>query len=979
MSITYASNVFTVGLNTVQTGTGTITCAASTIKLGTGTFGATTVTGIGTSFTTQIVPGTLIAMGAVNLLVHSVQSATSLVAFLRSNTDNTYTLPTATAFTFYAPNTWADLLASVATQSAAIAQGNVTAINFVTASLALSGAAVLIVDDYSSMTFGNGGGYRVNNNDGFLVYRNGGSLTYTGNVQHSFFNGYLNVWNGSLTYTGYRPNIASSRVDYFSPNTKSNGISDLKICYAGGATTGNWYTHLEPLVGKFGSLSFINSTSVVATGANGGINIQFGNGVYSNVSLPSKISTLGITQALLVYLARSGGETVLRSPILRDTSLTITGDNVNTAKIYDESWPDMPSGTVGVINRDATFPGNTTVTRIFTYYPGTLFEVGNPVSLRIANALGTAAINGNVATANGVEMPWQRFSSSTNVTTNYGPFSLIARRKDLQEITSSFTPTAPITYSNPMSIDPYYTADASGLTGISANAGTKTVAISAGTTLTVDTQYDFLKWWLSQNLATSSFLAPSGKELGYTQSWGETVSGASTLGAKLSSISASGAITVANQPAVAGNWSPLSGATVALAGAANYQTLAATTAITGLPTSGSISADGALGFGTASTISATGNLSISDTDLTGTLTISTAAARTLTLTNVTGAVAINVTGGGSLTVVLSGTTASSTVTTGAGVTKAVQCSVAVTGGLTFNTVKRYGSTGAYTDLGYTNGITSDSFLVPLGQPVEVGIWTLGYLTYTRTIATTNGGFDLVADMIPEPDVDVGLDVSSYLSNIAVSSSGENFTATFNANMSVPGIEEAKAILHRLLGLESAMRALLPPGMSTIIDIEPDEIQINKPGVFLVLGAGATDVSIAGFFNTTPAKVLDSSYIINTRRAGDNLRVEIPLVKPALDIAAMAAAVRAELATELSRIDVATSTRSTLTVEQIPAGLTVAQIEASTVLAKEATVASRLAAADYTAPPAVVQANIVQVNGATVEGTGQEGAEWGPAA
>jgi hypothetical protein len=240
----------------------------------------------------------------------------------------------------------------------------------------------------------------------------------------------------------------------------------------------------------------------------------------------------------------------------------------------------------------------------------------------------------------------------------------------------------------------------------------------------------------------------------------------------------------------------------------------------------------------------------------------------------------------------------------------VLCSVAVNGGNTFNLVKRYG-TGSYTDLGYSAGLTSDTFLVPLGQPVEVAIWTLGYLTFTRTIQTTGGGFDLLADMIPEPDVDTSLDVSAYLANISVTYGSGTFTATFNANMSVPGIEPAKAILHRLLGLEGSMRALLPPGMSTTVDVEPDEIKINKPAVLLVLGAGATDVSIAGFFNTGPAKVIDPAYIINPRRVSDNLRVEIPLVKPAIDIAAMASAVRAELATELARIDVATSTRSTL--------------------------------------------------------------------
>ena len=389
---------------------------------------------------------------------------------------------------------------------------------------------------------------------------------------------------------------------------------------------------------------------------------------------------------------------------------------------------------------------------------------------------------------------------------------------------------------------------------------------------------------------------------------------------KFNSITTTGTITLTTQAGSVGTYASLSASTVALAGGTNYQSLTATTAITGLPTTGNVSTAGSLGFG-SSTITATGNLSIANTALSGTLTISTATARTITLTSITGSITVNVTGGGSLNVVLAGTTAAGSVITGAGVTKSVQCSVAVNGGNTFNLVKRYGATGSYTDLGYTAGITSDSFLVPLGQPVEVAIWTLGFITFTRTIQTTDGGFSLLAEMIPEPDVDVSLDVSFYLNNIAVTYGSGAFTATFNADMDVPGIEPSKAILHRLLGLEGTMRALLPPGMSTTLDVETDEIQINKPAVFFVLGAGATNVNIAGFFNTVPAKLINPAYIINPRRVSDNLRVEIPLVKPALDVAAMAAAVWSAATRTLTS----------------GGGVTLAEIEASTVLAKEATV------------------------------------------
>lgn len=101
----------------------------------------------------------------------------------------------------------------------------------------------------------------------------------------------------------------------------------------------------------------------------------------------------------------------------------------------------------------------------------------------------------------------------------------------------------------------------------------------------------------------------------------------------------------------------------------------------------------------------------------------------------------------------------------------------------------------------------------------------------------------------------------------------------------------------------------------------------------------------------------------------------------VDNAAIAAAVRANLATELARLDVAVSTRSTLTAGDIPAGLTAADVwahgartltsdaapsaatvasavrtELSTELSRiDASVSSRLAAANYTAPTAAPSA------------------------
>ena len=366
-------------------------------------------------------------------------------------------------------------------------------------------------------------------------------------------------------------------------------------------------------------------------------------------------------------------------------------------------------------------------------------------------------------------------------------------------------------------------------------------------------------------------------------------------------------------------------------------------------------------------------INLTGVTITGDLTFNTNTAVTVTLTNTAISGTVSNTGTALVTVVLAGT--STVGTAGANVSVQVQCTVTRFDGGSFNLVARYGTTGSYTDLGYQSGITTTTFTVPIGQPVELAMWSLGFLSFVRTIATTGGGFTLAADMIPEADVDTTLDVSTYLADITISNAGGVFTATFAANLSVPGIEATKGIVHRLLGIENALRALLPPGSATIIEIEPDEIQINQPGVFLVLGAGASNVEIAGFVNTAPAKAINPNYILNPRRVSDNLRVEVPLVKPALDVAAMAAAVRTNLAVELARIDVATSTRSTLTAGDVPAGLTAAQVwsapartltstsaptdvqvagavraELATELGRiDASVSSRLPASSYTAP------------------------------
>jgi hypothetical protein len=215
-------------------------------------------------------------------------------------------------------------------------------------------------------------------------------------------------------------------------------------------------------------------------------------------------------------------------------------------------------------------------------------------------------------------------------------------------------------------------------------------------------------------------------------------------------------------------------------------------------------------------------------------------------------------------------------------------------------------------------------------------------------------------------------------------------------MDIPGVPELKAILHRMLGSEPALRSLLPPGAASTVAINADEVAILQPTVTLALGA-ANNVNIRGFINTSAATAIAPTYIINPRRA-DGLRIEIPLVKPAIDPAYLALEVWKAAARTLTA-DPGAAAHVT-TQDLIGNRPTLAQIEASTTLAKEATsqliktktdaipsnpllttdarlnnldatVSSRLAAGS------TVDSNVTQVTGKIVIGTGTASDPWRP--
>jgi hypothetical protein len=226
----------------------------------------------------------------------------------------------------------------------------------------------------------------------------------------------------------------------------------------------------------------------------------------------------------------------------------------------------------------------------------------------------------------------------------------------------------------------------------------------------------------------------------------------------------------------------------------------------------------------------------------------------------------------------------------------VRVTVTKSGGGNFNIAARYGTTGAYTDLGYQADISTITYTVPKGQPIEVVMWSLGYVTYNRTISTDAGGVAFAAEMTFNAAINTSLDVSSYLANIALSidSSGATpyFVLTFNAPVVVSGIELGKAIIHRLVGQEVPLRSGMPPGSTSTIEILSDEIKNNLPALRLSVGAGlsVTDrVYLDFFINTVPALALNPAYVINPTRTDGN-QVQIMRTKPTLDPATLAAAV-----------------------------------------------------------------------------------------
>lgn len=519
MAVTYASNNFTVTQNAVQTGTGTVTAVPTTVTIGGVSQGAALFAGTGTSFTTQLRVGSLVIVGGNTYCVHSIASNTSMIAYRQNHADPTGTISTAATFTYYVPTLWSELVAQVTTTNNSAVAWTDGSLNIVfrTANLTINANAVLVCDDYSSMSFGAAAGYRINHAaNGYLIYRNGGHLTFNGNVSFGWFNGWLNVLNGTLTWQNNSPG-GTSRQDFFNNTTTSNGMSSLELISSGGTSGGNWmqFVLFTNLAGKFGSVKMINAIKAASNPAGYGIYLQFQEGTYKNVTFPSTTSTYGVSQNIVGYLSRTAGTvTTLDTPTFPGSSYgfgaNLAAGTYTDAYIIDEQWPDLASGTVGSLVASSGLGmngGGNRLHRRFRWYAGTYStEGGWNVYLRDSSATPVVAQLG-VVTSNAAKLlEWQLVTTQTGqstVYTDYGPFKLLARKAGYVSRYETFTPTAPRTEAFVPEIDSAYTSDQSSAQ-IAGNSGTNTLNIG-GASQTYDIAYDWFQWWMAQDAQMTAY------------------------------------------------------------------------------------------------------------------------------------------------------------------------------------------------------------------------------------------------------------------------------------------------------------------------------------------------------------------------------------------------------------------------------------------------------------------------------------------
>ena len=216
----------------------------------------------------------------------------------------------------------------------------------------------------------------------------------------------------------------------------------------------------------------------------------------------------------------------------------------------------------------------------------------------------------------------------------------------------------------------------------------------------------------------------------------------------------------------------------------------------------------------------------------------------------------------------------------------------------FNIVARRADTQA--PLGFLEGVTEAIYQVPLGVNVEYAAWQLGQQTLVQTVDTAVSSRVELAWLGQMP-VDTSIDVSAILQTIDVSLAPGDYSLVFNTPLELD-IETMKTVIHQILGRQESLQVSLAQGPGNgVIGIEPDEIEINLPSVFLRRGASlaATDrVQLNGFLNTVSAQLINPAYVINPSTP-EGLFVVTLALKPDLDPIQLASAVWTEARGQLA--------------------------------------------------------------------------------
>lgn len=211
---------------------------------------------------------------------------------------------------------------------------------------------------------------------------------------------------------------------------------------------------------------------------------------------------------------------------------------------------------------------------------------------------------------------------------------------------------------------------------------------------------------------------------------------------KFTSLVTTGNVTLNTQAPTNGTYAPITGANITLAGATVYQSLTATTGISGFATSGTIiqgqsTTATSIGFGPSSSMTLTGNGTFARSTFSGTLNITTTGNYDITVTNCAGSLRPIVTGGGSVRFIIDGTTPRTTLpTTVTGGSVVYRGYLNLSGLLPGSTVFINDPTGAQQDYVASSGTT---YTFAVTAPMA-GTWTWTVRQYGQVVQS--GTFDL---------------------------------------------------------------------------------------------------------------------------------------------------------------------------------------------------------------------------------------------